>query len=77
VAKQKHQTRRAVVKAQTRPARGQVGVCTTCGTVLEFAGHVNVDLDLRLHREQQRCLAAGVVYRAARKSDHVDFDRSV
>jgi hypothetical protein len=45
--------------------------------VLEFAGHVNLDLDLRVHRERESCAADGVLYRAARKSDHVDFDRSV
>ena len=59
-----------------KPRRGQVGVCTTCGTILEFAGHVNLDLDLRLHREQDRCVGAGVAYRRATKADLVEFERN-
>ena len=74
VAKQKHQQYRAIAKAQTKPNRGQVGVCATCGAVLEYAGHVNIDLDLRLHREQTECAGAGVVYRAATKKDAVEFE---
>ncbi len=77
VARQKHQKARAVAKAQTKPNHGQVGVCATCGTVLEYAGHVNVDLDVRVHREESGCAAAGVVYRAATKKDHVDYEREV
>lgn len=57
-----------------RPSRGQVGVCATCGTVLEYAGHVNLDLDRRVHREESGCAAAGVLYRATTKKDQVDFE---
>ncbi|MDQ2952194.1 MAG: hypothetical protein M3R54_08010, partial [Chloroflexota bacterium] len=60
---------------QMRSGRGQVGVCASCGKVLEFAGHVNLDLDLRLHREQEQCAGLGVVYRRTSKQDLVDFDR--
>ena len=74
MAKQKYQKDRAIAKAQTKPSRGQVGVCATCGAVLEYAGHVNLDLDLRLHREQTRCAGAGVAYRTATKTDSVNFE---
>jgi hypothetical protein len=36
---------------------------------------VNLDLDLRLHRENDGCRAAGVVYRKAKRADLVEFDR--
>jgi hypothetical protein len=36
---------------------------------------VNLDLDLRLHRENEGCLGAGVVYRKAKKADLLQFDR--
>ena len=74
MARQKHQKERAIAKAQTKPGRGQVGACASCGTVLEYAGHVNIDLDTRVHREQSGCAAAGVIYRAATKKDTVDFE---
>jgi hypothetical protein len=32
----------------------------SCGAFLGFAGHVNLDLDLRLHRETARCAGASV-----------------
>ena len=74
MARQKHQKERAIARAQTKPGRGQVGACASCGTVLEYAGHVNIDLDLRVHREQTDCVAAGVIYRAATKKDAIDFE---
>jgi hypothetical protein len=37
---------------------------------------VNLDLDLRLHRENDGCRAAGVLYRKATRTDLVEFDRS-
>jgi hypothetical protein len=55
--------------------RGSVGVCASCGRVLEFAGHVNPDLDLRVHREKDGRRAAGVLYRRAKRADLVQFDR--
>ncbi|HEY8786336.1 MAG TPA: hypothetical protein VIN63_07660 [Candidatus Limnocylindria bacterium] len=61
--------------ARQKPSRGSVGVCATCGRLLEFAGHVNLDLDLRLHRENDGCPAAGVVYRKTKRADLVQFDR--
>jgi hypothetical protein len=74
VARQKHQGPRASALGQTKTNRGQVGVCRTCGKVLGYAGHVNLDLDLRIHRERERCAGAGIAYRAARKGDRVDFE---
>ena len=50
-------------------------MCATCGRLFEFSGHVNLDLDLRLHRENDGCTAAGVVYRKTKKADLVRFDR--
>jgi hypothetical protein len=52
-------------------------VCETCGKVLEFAGHVNIDLDIRIHREEDRCVGAGVVYRRAKKIDLEEFERGI
>jgi hypothetical protein len=74
VAKQKYQGPRATALGQTKTNRGQVGVCRTCGRVLGYAGHVNIDLDLRLHHERDHCAAAGIAYRAARNADRVDFE---
>ncbi|HEV2010353.1 MAG TPA: hypothetical protein VGS17_04920 [Candidatus Limnocylindria bacterium] len=42
-------------KGPRRGRPGQAVVCASCGTFLGFAGHVNLDLDLRLHREAARC----------------------
>jgi len=75
LAKQKHQGARAAARGQTKTNRGQVGVCASCGKVLEYAGHVNLDLDVRLHRERDGCAATGILYRVARKTDSVDFER--
>lgn len=57
--------------------RPQVGVCTACGKILEFAGHVNLDLDLRLHRETDGCEGTRVAYRRATKRDLEEFERGV
>jgi hypothetical protein len=75
MARQKHQGPRASALGQTKTDRGQIGVCGSCGTILEYAGHVNIDLDLRLHRERDGCPGANVRYRAAARDDRVEFDR--
>jgi hypothetical protein len=61
--------------AGQKRVHGTVGVCASCGRLLEFAGHVTLDLDLRLHRETDGCRAAGIVYRKAKRADLVVFDR--
>jgi len=50
-------------------------VCASYGRILEFAGHVNLDLDLRVHHETDGCRATGVIYRNAKRADLVQFDR--
>jgi hypothetical protein len=49
-------------------------VCASCGTFLGFAGHVNLDLDLRLHREAARCPGTSVRVRWAVPADVDQID---
>jgi hypothetical protein len=56
-------------KGPRRGRPGQAVVCASCGGFLGFAGHVNLDLDLRLHREAARCAGTSVRFRWAVPAD--------
>ena len=56
-------------KGPRRGRPGQAVVCASCGAFLGFAGHVNLDLDLRLHREATRCTGTSVRFRWAVPAD--------
>ena len=56
-------------KGPRRGRPGQAVVCASCATFLGFAGHVNIDLDLRLHREATRCAGTTVRVRWAVPGD--------
>jgi hypothetical protein len=61
-------------KGPRRGRPGQAVVCASCGTFLGFAGHVNLDLDLRLHREAARCPGTSVRVRWAVPADVDQID---
>ena len=63
-------------KGPRRGRPGQAVVCASCGTFLGFAGPVNIDLDLRLHREATRCAGTTVRVRWAVPGD-VDENENV
>ena len=56
-------------KGPRRGRPGQAIVCSSCGSFLGFAGHVNLDLDLRLHRETAGCPGTSVRVRWALPRD--------
>ena len=56
-------------KGPRRGRPGQAVVCASCGAFLGFAGHVNLDLDLRLHREATQCTGTTVRFRWAVPGD--------
>ena len=65
-------------KGPRRGRPGQAIVCASCGAFLGFAGHVNLDLDLRVHRETARCPGTSVRVRWALPRDveeNEDTDR--
>ena len=61
-------------KGPRRGRPGQAIVCSSCGSFLGFAGHVNLDLDLRLHRETAGCPGTSVRVRWALPRDVEDRD---
>ena len=56
-------------KGPRRGRPGQAIVCSSCGSFLGFAGHVNLDLDLRVHRETAQCAGTSVRVRWAIPGD--------
>ena len=61
-------------KGPRRGRPGQAIVCASCGAFLGFAGHVNLDLDLRLHRETAQCIGTSVRVRWAIPGDVEERD---
>ena len=63
-------------KGPRRGRPGQAIVCASCGAFLGFAGHVNLDLDLRVHRETARCPGTSVRVRWALPRDVEENEES-
>lgn len=63
-------------KGPRRGRPGQAVVCASCEAFLGFAGHVNLDLDLRLHREATHCPGADVRVRWAVPADVDENERT-